>query len=209
MENHPEYLLNSKNAVRTIVRKTRIFRCGVWEGIPRQVSPEWGTRRLQRRVCADHATLLKHLPKESGRHPNAKILQDDPATCAGRRHCETDLLLGKQQLGVRFDRIAIIRTFSPESPDLDADTAGSFKCWMRAERHVRSLAGNDALGAVQIPRGAWTPPPGAVPRTWPGSLLRYTWKDREKIRRMVRTLLAGCPEICGSDRNRNFRQYTQ
>ena len=185
----PEYLKKFKNAAKTLAAKNPHIPMWVMAGeLLAKFPPEWWSKEKTPEACARiHAQLLKAFVdgvKEG--NPKAKVFQDDP--CNMRPDggiAETELLLKEcNKLGVRFDVIAIHPyRYSPESPDLDADTQVMLKMMDRTGYGKTPLFWPEMMhwGPFNIPQwGVISSTWGGIPRTWPGILFSYDMGATEK-----------------------------
>ncbi len=185
----PEYLKKFQNAVKTIVSKNKFIPMWVLAGeFLAKFSPEWWSKEKTPEACARiHAQLLKAFVagvKEG--NPKAKVFQDDPCNMRPEGGiAETELLLKEcNKLGVKFDIICIHPyRYSPESPDLDADTQVLFKMLERVGYKNVPVMWPEMMhwGPFDVPQwGVMSATWGALPRTWPATILSYDMGSTEK-----------------------------
>ena len=185
----PEYLKKFQNAVKTIVSKHRFIPMWLLAGeFLAKFSQEWWSKEKTPEACARNRALLMKAfvagVKEA--NPDAKVFEDSPCNMRPEGGiAETELLLKEcNKLGVRFDLIAFHPyRYSPESPDLDADTQLLFKMLDRVGYKDVPVLWPEMMhwGPFDIPQwgvisSTWT----GLPRTWPATLLSYDMGSTEK-----------------------------
>ena len=184
-----EYLEKFQNAVKTIVSKHRFIPMWLLAGeFLAKFPQEWWSKEKTPEACARNRALLMKAfvagVKEA--NPDAKVFEDSPCNMRPEGGiAETELLLKEcNKLGVRFDLIAFHPyRYSPESPDLDADTQVLFKMLDRVGYKDVPVVWPEMMhwGPFDIPQwgvisSTWT----SLPRTWPATLLSYDMGSTEK-----------------------------
>ena len=129
----PEYLAKLRKAVCAKAKNYSHIKKWLWGGefIAHFPGDWWGKNLTPRDKAHMHAQLLTAFAAGvKDADPKAEVLQDAPCNMSPEGGiAETDLLLQEcGKLGLKFDIIAIHPyRFSPEAPDLDADTVALFK----------------------------------------------------------------------------------
>jgi hypothetical protein len=186
----PEYLAKFKDAAKLVAAKYPHIRqwCLAGELAAKFAADWWSESGTAAEFTRIHAQLLKAFAEgvREG-NPGARVFQDDPCNMRPEGGiAETARLLAEcTRIGLKFDLLAIHPyRFSPESPDLDADT----KTWFKMlEEHgygdVPTIWPEGMhWGPFNIPQwGTDSSTWGGVPRTWPGALLSYDmgWTERK------------------------------
>ncbi len=186
----PEYLAKFKNAAKTIAGKNLHIPqwCLAGELAAKLPADWWSENGTEAEFTQVHAQLLKAFVagvKEG--NPDAKVFQDDPCNMRPEGGiAETDRLLAEcNRIGVKFDLLAIHPyRFSPESPDLDADTKTWFTILAKHGYGETPVIWPEGMhwGPFNIPQwGTDSSTWGNVPRTWPGALLSYDlgWTEKK------------------------------
>jgi hypothetical protein len=185
----PEYLEKFKSAVKTIAAKyTHVPQWCLAGELSAKFSAEWWSKSgTEEEFTRIHAQLLKAFAEgvREG-NPKARVFQDDPCNMRPEGGiAETARLLAEcNRIGVKFDLLAIHPyRFSPESPDLDADTKIWFKMLDEHGYGDIPVSWPEGMhwGPFNIPQwGTDSSTWGAIPRTWPGALLSYDMGWTEK-----------------------------
>jgi hypothetical protein len=185
----PEYLAKFKNAAKTVAAKYPHVPqwCMAGELSAKFAADWWSESGTEAEFTRIHAQLLKAFAEgvREG-NPGARVFQDDPCNMRPEGGiAETARLLAEcNRIGVRFDLLAIHPyRFSPESPDLDADTQTWIKMLGAHGYGNTPTIWPEGMhwGPFNIPQwGTDSSTWGRLPRTWPGSLLSYDMGWTEK-----------------------------
>ncbi len=166
----PEYLAKLEEACRSVAAAFPWIDLWLFSGeIMWKFPAEWWTdAKTEEAATAEFAKILGAFVKgvKAG-NPNARVAQEVPANMDPNRGIrETDYLLTAcDKLGVRFDVIGIHPyRFSPENPDLDADTQAFFKMLTKHGYHDTPIFWPEMMhwGPYNIPQlgfksSAWNP----------------------------------------------------
>ena len=177
--------------VEKVARENPRIKLWGWAGEIRSKFPNawWHKSGRAEDASRVHAMYLKAFVEGVRKgNPKAKVFQDDPCNMMPDGGiAETEMLLKHtNQMGVRFDVIAIHPyRFSPEDPDLDADTATFVKMLDRVGYGKTPIIWPEMMhwGPYNFPQwgtiaSSWSRPPG----TWPPyGLLSYDMGWTEKV----------------------------
>ena len=178
-------------AVEKIARDNPRIKLWGWAGEIRSKFPNawWHKSGREEDASRVHAMYLKAFVEGVRKgNPKAKVYQDDPCNMTPDGGiAETEMLLkNTNKMGVRFDVIAIHPyRFSPEEPDLDADTAAFVKMLDRVGYGKTPIIWPEMMhwGPYNLPQwGTVSSSWSGTPVTWPGyGLLSYDMGWTEKV----------------------------
>ncbi len=180
-----------EKAAEQVARTNNHIKCWTFYAeIRAKFSNDWWSKEATDEKATElHIRYIKAIVDGVRRgNPAAKIFQDAP--CNMRPDggiAETAKLLSEcNKHGIKFDLIAIHPyRFSPESPDLDADTQTLFKALKKCGYGDDTPVMWPELmhwGPYNIPQwGTESSTWGNTPKTWPGWTLTYDIGETEKL----------------------------